>query len=454
MQFPLTGPFSSLGPFTFGPWYYYQLILFTRLVPVAFAPWVYMGLASTLFILIMFFIGDQLEGKRLGLILALLSAVSPSQVSTGLELVNPNLISLYAGICTLLFIYLYKNNASYYWSALLGFALGIGINHHYQMSGLLIFPVLLLLAKPKKYYYFLFTLAGIFVSFLPLLFFDMNNHWFNMKNIIYFYTEGRKAFYVPNRWLTYIKDFLPSFWAYTLGIPKVAGIIIALGSLLLFLYQLASRKLSKPLILIGIAFLSELLLLRYYWGERSFGYLQFLYPFVFICSGYLLSQIAKMKFGYPLVLVLLMFVSFFAIREDFNSFTPGGFENEIHATAKNIEEQFPNEKISLFNCKYKYNERAQGVAAVLAFRGKMGESGKKVGFSDSHCETPETEFYKNPSSNPLERAKIKDTFYPGNNVFRDFTIASVSALAQTGWDPINPKVVFTSVTRWWFTEQP
>ncbi|MBI5619473.1 hypothetical protein HY950_00745, partial [Candidatus Gottesmanbacteria bacterium] len=24
LQFPLTGPFSSLGQFTFGPWYYWQ----------------------------------------------------------------------------------------------------------------------------------------------------------------------------------------------------------------------------------------------------------------------------------------------------------------------------------------------------------------------------------------------------------------------------------------------
>ena len=29
-QLPLLGPFSSLGPFTFGPWYYYQLIFKTH----------------------------------------------------------------------------------------------------------------------------------------------------------------------------------------------------------------------------------------------------------------------------------------------------------------------------------------------------------------------------------------------------------------------------------------
>ncbi len=28
LQLPLIGPFSSTGPYTFGPWYWYQLIIF------------------------------------------------------------------------------------------------------------------------------------------------------------------------------------------------------------------------------------------------------------------------------------------------------------------------------------------------------------------------------------------------------------------------------------------
>src|SRR4051812_568802 len=53
LQFPLTGPFSSLGPFTFGPWYYYFLILFS-LLPIAYAPWFFLGITSFLFIIVMY----------------------------------------------------------------------------------------------------------------------------------------------------------------------------------------------------------------------------------------------------------------------------------------------------------------------------------------------------------------------------------------------------------------
>src|ERR1035437_5678635 len=41
---PMIGPASALGSFNFGPWYYYQLILFQHLVPFAYAPWVYITL--------------------------------------------------------------------------------------------------------------------------------------------------------------------------------------------------------------------------------------------------------------------------------------------------------------------------------------------------------------------------------------------------------------------------
>ena len=67
LQFPLTGPFSSLGPFTFGPWYYYQLILFS-LLPLSYAPWIYMGITSLAFIFVIYKIGEELQGKYLDLL--------------------------------------------------------------------------------------------------------------------------------------------------------------------------------------------------------------------------------------------------------------------------------------------------------------------------------------------------------------------------------------------------
>ena len=240
LQFPLTGPFSSIGPFTFGPWYYYQLILFTFITHFDYAPWIYLGLISTAFVFLMYKIGELLYGKNFGLLVAAIVALSPSQIGNSTVLLNPNLIPFYAALSILFFLKLIRNlektptfksgmnrgkktsffrdenpgrefgedviekDRSYYWSFFFGIFLGIGINHHYQMVGLMILPLLLLFYKPKKSRYFLYCILGVFITFIPLIIFDMNNHWFTFKNMLFYYTEGRKAIYVPNRLISLV----------------------------------------------------------------------------------------------------------------------------------------------------------------------------------------------------------------------------------------------------------
>src|SRR3989304_10616904 len=78
LQFPLVGAFSSTGPYTFGPLFFYQLIIFSFISPTLYAPWIYMGLVYLLSILVLYKIGEELEGKDFGLILALLGTFSPA----------------------------------------------------------------------------------------------------------------------------------------------------------------------------------------------------------------------------------------------------------------------------------------------------------------------------------------------------------------------------------------
>src|SRR5258706_13299015 len=70
LQFPLTGSFSSLGPFTFGPWYAYQLIVFAIFIPYIYSPWIYLTLASIFYVFFIYKIGVILKDRTLGLILA------------------------------------------------------------------------------------------------------------------------------------------------------------------------------------------------------------------------------------------------------------------------------------------------------------------------------------------------------------------------------------------------
>ena len=116
---PMIGPASALGSFNFGPWYYYQLILFQHVVPLAYAPWIYITLTSLAVIVVMYGIGKELLNKEFGLILALLTAVSPGQIIAGTGLSNPDLISLFAALSLLLFIRLLKSKNPLSFTALL-----------------------------------------------------------------------------------------------------------------------------------------------------------------------------------------------------------------------------------------------------------------------------------------------------------------------------------------------
>src|SRR3989338_11325507 len=57
LQLPLTGSFSSIGPITFGPWYYYYITFASLIIPSIWASWLSMGLASAAMIIVMYKIG-------------------------------------------------------------------------------------------------------------------------------------------------------------------------------------------------------------------------------------------------------------------------------------------------------------------------------------------------------------------------------------------------------------
>jgi len=105
-QLPLTGSFSSLGPFTFGPWYYYILILSHFVIPSVWAPWIAVGLISIslIVIVIMYGIGKLLGNQWFGLILASLATFSPFQILSGAAMVQHSLVGPLTALALYLFL--------------------------------------------------------------------------------------------------------------------------------------------------------------------------------------------------------------------------------------------------------------------------------------------------------------------------------------------------------------
>jgi hypothetical protein len=100
---PLTGASSSVAPFNFGPWYYYLLIIFEKLIPF-YGSWISVIITNLLTIFVFYKIGEAIENKKLGLLLAFVFSISPSQLVLSTTLSNPSIIPLFSSLSIFFFI--------------------------------------------------------------------------------------------------------------------------------------------------------------------------------------------------------------------------------------------------------------------------------------------------------------------------------------------------------------
>lgn len=442
LQFPLIGSFSSLGPFTFGPWYAYQLIIATMILPFAYSPWIYLSAISILYIFIMYKIGHLLKGKWFGLVLAFISAISPAQVISATHLTSHNNTNLFAALSLWIFLKVMSKNLSYWWGFALGLVIGIGMNLHFQMAGLLVLPLIILFYKRKKYLYFLTSAVGVIIAFIPLLFFELNNNWFNTRNIFYYVTQGKNAIYVPNRWLFYVRDFWPSFWADALGVP----VWIASLAIVLFIVTLSwafyKKKISQSMILVIVAFVFNFILLRYYWGPRYFGYLNFLRPFVFIFTTFAILNLGKERSRRYIVAFSLLALLVFAMPKVMPELEKDSFTMNMYKAVSDLERIYPDKSFVLYTCSLTIQTARESEVYSLLFildsKHKFNKNGKKIGLL-SDCKFPNN---VDPKSSKISAIGLYD-----------FSNASEKSLLDKGWKYVTFGQIYNSHAKWWIKQQ-
>lgn len=444
LQAPLTGAFSSLGPFTFGPLYGYQLIVASLLIPTLYAPWIYMTMLSIAYIFVIYKIGRILIDSSFGLIVAFIAAVSPAQIISATHLTSHNMTNIFAVLAIWLFLKLLSKKESMWWNFWLGITIGIGMNLHFQMSGLLVLPILLFVTKPKDFVRFLLSLFGVFVTFLPLLFFELNNHWFNVRNMIDYLRFGRTRIYVANRWLFYIRDFWPGFWADALGTPIPFTIAIIIGSTLSFLLSMVKKSLSKKFIFLFLAFSTNFIILRYYWGPRFYGYLNFLRPFVFLFTAYFLWRLTKFRSGILVALLLLLTIVYFAWPRIVMESAPDAFSAMLYGEVAKAEKQLGNKGYTVYGCTKAYHTQYNAETFTIAFiselHHKASTSGAKVGLMSKDCQYPRA-----------DTGVDLDVFYSKlNNIgLVDFSKSTDSYIKEAGWEPVTFRSIYDGTARWW-----
>ncbi|GIW61542.1 MAG: hypothetical protein KatS3mg089_0394 [Patescibacteria group bacterium] len=434
LSFPLIGPHSGIGSFTFGPWYYYFLIIFQLLFPFDYAPFYFIPLFSLLFIIVMYFIGLVLRDEKLGVILALIAAISPAQVGPTAGLSNPNLVSVHAALSILIFLFYLRKQQPLWFSFVWGIILGIGINHHYQMLPLLLLPAVAFALNFRKALKEIAALfIGLVITFLPLLIFNFLSQWHTFWGIIAFIRERGGGIYIPNSWKIYLLSFWPTFWSYVLGVPVNIGVLYAILVVGSHGYYFFKKKLSTDyLLLIGI-FLIFFLGLRYYSGAREHYYLFFLHPFLMIFIGSTFWYLFQNRLTGIIAVILIALQVFFIFPEDLKRLDDRLDHLTIRNEAKRLINKFPSLSYALYNCQDIEINRAQGLAFFLYRQKKLSENGFKIGLvgPNTSCRLPQN---------------VNKELIP--NIL-DFSQVTPSDLSQNGWRLITPKSVYTTTLEWW-----
>lgn len=244
IQLPLTGSFSSIGPITFGPLYYWYITLAT-LLPAKWGPWIGINIASFLMVFVMYKTGKLLINEQFGIILAFVAALSPAQIISGTQLQQHALIGFLSSVVIYFLIKHYYQKLRTFEYIFWGFCMGVAINSHYQAVSLLTLPILVVIFFKRKKFILPFAL-GFFISFIPFLIFELTNHWFNTRNILDYILIGQYRVWTSNRWLLFLGNFIPQFWSYVTGIPIFLSSTVFFSSFPIILYLNIKKLLSKP----------------------------------------------------------------------------------------------------------------------------------------------------------------------------------------------------------------
>ncbi|MFA6250044.1 MAG: glycosyltransferase family 39 protein [Candidatus Shapirobacteria bacterium] len=380
-QLPPIGPPSSAGPFNFGPYYYWLITFFTLLIPVTGGPWIGFSLLSAISIFFYYRIGRKMINSRFGLLLAVMSAVNPALVAISPDMLNTTALAFLSPLVFLLLIN-YVHRPKIITGLLFGFFLGVTANFHFQAFGLFaLLPLIFLINRysiVKRLSLILPPIAGLLISFLPLIVFDFQHHHRWLLSVINYYTTGVTKFYTPIRWLTDIRDFWPQHLGQTItGIPLLGYILIILFLAALYFKQKKGLQFSPTWGVLVFSFIIQILLLRYYRGTRSSEYLIYLYPYSIIFTGWALHSLYSLSPKLSLLAGLLLFAT--STYTNFSqTFNHPSQAQVIYSLKSQIDQKLNPESISLYSLNNPDDQLNSPIFYLYYRQNKINTTGSRI----------------------------------------------------------------------------
>ncbi|MBI5045155.1 MAG: glycosyltransferase family 39 protein [Candidatus Levybacteria bacterium] len=426
--FPLVGPHSGIGSFSFGPWYYYDLGLFRILTAKLVPPFYFIPLYSIFFILGMYFLGKELKDEKLGVILAGLAAFTPAQTGPITGLSNPNLIPVHAVLSVLYFVFLLKNKLTAKKSLLWGLVMGVGINHHYQMLPLMILPLIGFFVKREKKVIFLFFLT-FFISFIPFIIFNILTNWSSFFGLIKYLGEG--GVYIPNSWVIYLRDFWPLYLENVVGLNSKISLLLYLIVILFHFVLLIKKRLSREYLLLLLVGFILFVHLRYFKGTREYYYMFYFLPFILLYLGMFLRSLLDFKKGFSVFIFICVILFANSIPVNISKLSSRIDQKESYENAKLLSNYSFGKKISLYSCKEHSINIAEGTVYFLYTMKKLGDQTRVIYTGKmNECQIPK------------KSKSVTENFY-------DVSSFNDREIKELGWRSISPEAIYHETTEWW-----
>ncbi|MBI5123520.1 glycosyltransferase family 39 protein [Candidatus Roizmanbacteria bacterium] len=384
MKLPLLGPFSSAGAFQTGGEWYWIIMLGTVIFPWSIVgPWVFITIIYVLFVLLIIIFAKELIDKKFSLIVGLITAVSTAQIAQGVSLTNQSplaIFSLFSLWCSIRFIRTKKRRYLF----LLGLFVGTAASIHLQGVALimLVFLTLLLSGIPRIADLFVIIL-GLFIPWIPVAIVDLQNNFYNTRNMIQYYLHDQYKISLDvlgRRWLTYLGVFWPKMWSFVAGGNVVFGYLMGVALVLVSLYKIWKKSLTKEWIIVLFSFIGIIVIMRYTRTPLFASYIVVLHPFILLLSGWLIYFLyQKQKIVGSIVLFLIIF---FSLQQTIGEITFAGntiIVNNSKLLRDKLIKQFPNSKFAIYDLQNKSTVASFPLVLFLDEKGLISDKGKKMG---------------------------------------------------------------------------
>ncbi|MCX6726361.1 MAG: hypothetical protein NTY75_00900, partial [Candidatus Shapirobacteria bacterium] len=292
---PEIGSPSSAGPFNFGPWYDWMIMFWERAIPTVNGPWIGFGILAVTSVVFYYLAGGWIAG--------ILAAVAVDAVQNSPDMLNTVIVGWSAAIAWWGTKKLIETE-NWRWGILVGLAVGLSINFHFQALGLLAIPMVIFIINKFDFKKGLAMTGGLFAAFLPLIIFDINRNGVWIKSVIEYYTVGVNKFYVPVRWLTELRDFWPQLLgSVTIGRESFGYVWLILGGIAVILAIKNKNKINRFWWIVGAVFLIQILLMRNYKGVRSREYLIAFQGMIILVCSWIVAEWYKLNKYFGLIIL-------------------------------------------------------------------------------------------------------------------------------------------------------